>query len=71
MLVADLLPTNGVRAEWVSEKHRAWWRSYSTDVYPHVIRERDGTLRIADGHHRIARERELGRRYVWVRLFEQ
>jgi hypothetical protein len=68
--VADIVPTQAVRDEWVHEKHRYWWRSYSGDQYPHVVRRGD-VLWLVDGHHRIARERQLGRRWAWVRVHEE
>lgn len=69
MLVAELVPSHPTRADYIARKHRAWWTSHSGDIYPHV-RRIDGRLVIRDGHHRIARARELGQRWIWVRLHE-
>lgn len=69
VLVADLLPSHPTRPEYVADKHRAWWRSHSGDIYPHVLRVQ-GQLVIRDGHHRIARARQLGQRWIWARVHD-
>jgi hypothetical protein len=67
--VADIVPTQAVRDEWVHEKHRYWWRSYAGDVYPHAELH-DGRVVLRDGHHRVARAKALGQRWIWIRLYE-
>jgi hypothetical protein len=71
VLVADIDAWHPVREEWVEAKMFRWWTSFSGDVLPHAVRDPDtGRVVLRDGHHRIERERRLGRRWTWVRLWE-
>jgi hypothetical protein len=66
--LASLHPTQPVHPDYVAAKHVRWWTSHSGDIYPHVLQHQDGTLHIQDGHHRLERARQLGQRWVWVRI---
>jgi hypothetical protein len=71
VLVAELVPSQPeVFEHAVNAKMRRWWHSTgSGDVYIFVVREGD-VLRVIDGHTRLARERALGRKWTWARVFE-
>jgi hypothetical protein len=67
--LAEIRATQDVQRQWVEQKHTRWWTSYSGDIYPHLERTDHGLL-ILDGHHRIQRDRDLGRRWTWARVHQ-
>jgi hypothetical protein len=66
-----LAADQGVNDKLVSDKIVAPTTSFCGGPFPHVLRRRDGSLFVSDGHHRVAAARRLGNRWLIARVVNE